>query len=300
MTVAAQVFLQKHNLPDSYLTTAKRWFDPLIDRLVDQYNPDLPPKVIGINGCQGSGKSTLGDYLCSLIPTRLNVPVVSLSLDDFYLTKAERNQLAAEIHPLLATRGVPGTHDIQLAIECVDSLIERKETVITRFNKQIDDRVPFRNLPIVSEPVGFIILEGWCLGAQPQAQYELKNTINGLEETEDNQGIWRNFVNQALNDNGPYQTLFNRVDELIMLKAPSFETVYKWRLQQEHKMIDQALKQGLDRPPKAMDDAQVLRFIQYFQRITEDLLQQLPKRANHLFELDNERRIISYSQPLIN
>lgn len=300
MTSVAQAFLQKHHLPDSYLDTARRWFDPLIDAIADDYNPKSPPKVVGINGCQGSGKSTLADYLCTMISQRLDTPVVALSLDDFYLTKTERDQLASEVHPLLATRGVPGTHDMQLAIDCVDSLQAGNETIIPRFNKKTDDRIPSSDLPIIREPVGLIILEGWCLGARAQTQQQLKEPINSLEDDKDSQGIWRSYVNQALEAGGNYQSLFNTVDELIMLRAPSFETVYKWRLEQEHKMIKQALKEGLQRPSQAMDDLQILRFIQYFQRITEALLQQLPRRANHLFVLDNERRIIEYSQPLID
>lgn len=297
MMSAAQAFLKKHNLPDSYLETARRWFDPLIAYLSDQSGLDKPPRVIGINGCQGSGKSTLGDYLCTMISEQLGISAVSLSLDDFYLTKAERNRLANQVHPLLATRGVPGTHDIQLAIDCVDSLLAGKETRITRFNKQIDDRAPSASLPVIKEPVGLIILEGWCLGAQPQTEEQLLEPINSLESQEDREGIWRNYVNQALLDMNSYQSLFYKVDELIMLKAPSFETVYKWRLQQEHKMIEHALIQGLERPPQAMSDEQVLRFIEYFQRITEDLLRQLPQQADHLFELDRERRISKYSRP---
>lgn len=297
MTSVANAFLAKHHLPDSYLKTASRWFDPLIDAIADQYDPHAPPRVIGINGCQGSGKSTLGDYLCSLIPTRLDIGVVSLSLDDFYLTKSQRNKLASQVHPLLATRGVPGTHDIQLAIDCVDNLIAGRETVITRFDKKIDDRVPSDHLQIIKEPVGLIILEGWCLGAQAQNQSQLVEPINSLEQHEDSDGIWRSYVNQALINEHSYQSLFSRVDELIMLKAPSFETVYKWRLQQEHKMIEQAIKRGQQRPPQAMSDAQVLRFIEYFQRITEDILKQLPHRADHLFELDDKRAIKRYSRP---
>lgn len=297
MTPVANAFLAKHHLPDSYLKTASRWFDPLIDAIADQYDPHAPPRVIGINGCQGSGKSTLGDYLCSLIPTRLDIGVVSLSLDDFYLTKSQRNKLASQVHPLLATRGVPGTHDIQLAINTVDNLIAGRETVITRFDKKIDDRVPSDHLQIIKEPVGLIILEGWCLGAQAQNQSQLVEPINSLEQHEDSDGIWRSYVNQALINGHSYQSLFSRVDELIMLKAPSFETVYKWRLQQEHKMIEQAIKRGQQRPPQAMSDAQVLRFIEYFQRVTEDILKQLPHRADHLFELDDKRAIKRYSRP---
>ena len=73
MSPSAQAFLEKHNLPESYLETARHWFDPLIESFSNQYKPDQPPRIIGINGCQGSGKSTLGDYLCSVISQRLGI-----------------------------------------------------------------------------------------------------------------------------------------------------------------------------------------------------------------------------------
>lgn len=295
MTTVAQSFLDKHHLPDSYLETASRWFDPLIEHFANQFNPQLPPRVIGINGCQGSGKSTLADYLCCMISEKLNITAIALSLDDFYLTNAERKQLASAVHPLLATRGVPGTHDIQLAIDCIDNLRAGNETLITRFNKQTDDRIANKDLQLIREPVDLIILEGWCLGAKPNTTLRLAEPVNRLEEQEDRQGIWRNYVNQALA--GKYQSLFNRVDELIMLQAPSFEAVYQWRLEQEHKMIKQATQEGLDRPSEAMNNQQVQRFIQYFQRITEDVLEQLPSCADHLFKLDKHRLISSYTQP---
>ena len=63
-------------------------------------------------------------------------------------------------------------------------------------------------------------------------------------------------------------------------------------------MIDSVLEQGLDAPPEAMNDEQIQRFIQHFQRITEEILRELPSRADHLFTLDHQRRIGNYSQPV--
>jgi pantothenate kinase-related protein Tda10 len=69
------------------------------------------PLVVGLTGPQGSGKSTLAARLPDLLAAAgLNAGV--LALDDLYLTKAERQRLAADVHPLFATRGVPGTHDV--------------------------------------------------------------------------------------------------------------------------------------------------------------------------------------------
>ena len=35
-------------------------------------------------------------------------------------------QLADDVHPLLAVRGVPGTHDVKLAIDTLERLIEQR------------------------------------------------------------------------------------------------------------------------------------------------------------------------------
>lgn len=295
MTAAARAFLDRHRLTTDYLTTANRWFQPLIENFCMQYDAGQAPMVLGINGCQGSGKSTLADYLCCMIAERLDISTIALSLDDFYLTRAERSELASKVHPLLATRGVPGTHDVALAIDCIDSLRAGNKTVITRFDKKIDDRVAADKPEVVTEPLGLIVLEGWCLGAQPQPELALSTPINSLEQVEDPDGIWRNYVNRALQ--GDYQRLFASIDQMIMLQAPSFETVHQWRVEQERKMVERVLEQGLDTPPEAMNEAQIQRFIQHFQRITEDVLRELPSRVDHLFELDQQRRISNYWQP---
>lgn len=290
-----QSFLERNQLPLSYLEEANQWFSPIVDHIIQGFNSNKSPKVIGINGCQGSGKSTLADYLCTVIAERLDVTTVSLSLDDFYLTKAERKHLGSTIHPLLETRGVPGTHDVQLAMDSVNGLLKGEKTVITRFDKSIDDRAPTETLKTVEGKVGLIVLEGWCLGARPESSDSLIQPINSLEENDDRDGIWRNYVNQAIL-NG-YQPLFRLVDELIMLQAPSFDTVFNWRLEQEQKMIKRLQKEGIDTGVGIMTEQQIVRFISYFQRVTENILKEMPNRADHLFKLGISREITQYSRP---
>ncbi len=294
ISVKEQAFLERNQLPPAYLDAAKQWFSPIVDHIIAEYNHNRTPKVIGINGCQGSGKSTLADYLCTAVSEQLNIQTVALSLDDFYLTKSERNKLAKQVHPLLATRGVPGTHDVELAISCVNHLLVGQKALITRFDKSIDDRVPQDQLQSIEEPVGLIVLEGWCLGALPQKTEALTNAINALEQEEDTDAVWRNYVNQALTND--YPALFNLVDELIMLQAPSFDTVFKWRLEQEQKLVKRLEKEGLSNHSGIMDEHQIRRFISYFERVTENSLQEMPKRADHLFTLGLSREITGYSK----
>jgi len=74
------------------------------------------PFVLGIAGAQGSGKSTIARALAA----RFGCPV--LSLDDLYLDGAARQRLAETVHPLLRTRGVPGTHDGAAGLAALESL----------------------------------------------------------------------------------------------------------------------------------------------------------------------------------
>ena len=308
MSPAEQQFLTRNKLPESYLLSAEKWFSPLLE---EYQNPSKKPLIIGINGSQGSGKSTLADYLCTVLNERYDLRCVSLSLDDFYLTKLERQQLAIEVHPLLETRGVPGTHDIPLALKTLAQLVDGSvQTLIPRFDKSRDDRMPMEQCDSISGQVDIIILEGWCVGAKPQTADQLVEPLNSLEAEQDTDGVWRNTVNQALA--GEYQALFAQLDQLIMLQAPSFESVFNWRLEQEEKMRARigALNSGASATEASANGAkesangimtasQIAEFIAHYQRITEQSLREMPLRADHLLQLGSQRQIITYSQPAL-
>ena len=291
--LALQHFLGRHQLPESYLSMAESAFSPLIDEFNTQYQVNQKTYIIGINGCQGSGKSTLADYLCTVVAEKYHLATVALSLDDFYLTKAERIELARKIHPLLAQRGVPGTHDVNLAIDTISSLASGNKALITRFDKSMDDRVPEANSETITGHIGLIVIEGWCFGAKPQAPNSLIEPVNHLERSEDPDGVYRDYVNTALATQ--YPQLFELVDSTAMLRAPSFKTVFEWRLEQEQKLIEklQLTKTALA-SLSTMSDQEIRRFIQNFQRITEDCLEEMPTRVNHLFQLNAARQVVDY------
>lgn len=301
-------FLQRHRLPEAYLQKAHRHFAPLLDQICQRHQPGNP-LLVGINGCQGSGKSTLADYLQVCLTTNQNLRVCNLSLDDFYLTKAEREKLAEDIHPLLAVRGVPGTHDIHLALDILHTLKTGTGGTITlpRFDKARDDRKPATECDSQVLPVDIILFEGWCVGATAQNEAALENPVNPLEATEDSDGRWRHYVNRQLAEH--YQTLFAQIDMMVMLKAPGFHCVERWRNEQEQKLAkmlheekqkqkvhhgNDQLAQGHNRAPDGlMDEAAIARFIQFYQRITEHLLVTLPEQTDQLFLLDEQREIIN-------
>ncbi len=285
-------FISQHQLPESYIAEARQWFFPLAENIVKKQQKHSKTYIVGINGAQGSGKSTLADLLVFLFKEKYQLNAIALSIDDFYFTRQQRLTLASTVHPLLATRGVPGTHDVKLAQEVIHSLCDEEMTLfVPRFDKNVDDRVPDKDIEAVSSKNDIIILEGWCLGAEAQPEDALLQPVNELEKEEDPDGIWRRYVNQQLRD--VYPELFSLIDSWIMLKAPSFDCVYQWRLEQENKLRDAFTKSAPGTAnSKIMDNNSIKRFIQYYQRITEDLLETLPEKVDYLFQLDENRKIV--------
>lgn len=234
--------------------------------------------VLGLCGAQASGKSTLAAAVARAVPGTL-----VLSLDDLYRTRAERRDLAATVHPLFATRGVPGTHDVDLGITTLDALRAGRPVRLPRFDKAIDDRLPAAEWREAGA-ARLILFEGWCVGARPIADADLVEPINALERDEDGQGLWRRTWNAALG--GSYQALFARLDRLVLLEAPGWEAVLQWRREQE-----QALRASGASGPGVMDDAAVARFIQHYERLTRHILKEMPGRADYVLSLDADRRL---------
>jgi D-glycerate 3-kinase len=277
-------FLFRNHLSPDYLNTAQSWFNPIIKALKLHHFEAKKTTFVGVNGSQGSGKSTLSDYFATVLKNEYGLSTLVLSLDDFYLTKSQRLSLSKEVHPLFATRGVPGTHDTPLLHSVLQALKEQKSVSIPRFNKAIDDRVDEALWDEVTS-ADIVLVEGWCWGTCPQHQSELAMPLNKLEEESDNQGVWRRHVNTSLEND--YLALYDFMDLWIMLQAPSFESVWQWRCEQEHKLI---ARTGVTED--TMDDAQISVFIQHYQRLTEHSLCTLAEKCNWVLKLDNERKII--------
>lgn len=222
------------------------------------------PRRVGLAGGQGAGKSTLGRLLevaCAFVGLRTCV----LSLDDFYLGKAERRQLAARVHPLFETRGPPGTHDVAACREAMARLLRAEPVSLPRFDKGLDDRSGTRR---VEGPFDLVLLEGWCVGAEAVAPERLDPPQNRLEREEDPDGRWRRYANDQLA--GAYGELFGELDQLVFLAVPDLTAVRRWRGQQE-----QALPAG-----RRLDAAGLDRFVEHYERITRGMLERLPGRAD--------------------
>jgi D-glycerate 3-kinase len=284
-------FLRKHLLPLTYLETAARFFDPLAERLHRECRARKHPLQVALNGSQGSGKSTLCAYLRDALAARHGLRCVDLSLDDFYRTRAEREELAMRVHPLLRTRGVPGTHDIQLLVQTLDSLIGAGSASVPRFNKATDDRVPAAEWEVVAAPVDVVLLEGWCLGARAEAEETLVVPVNALEREEDPDARWRGFINECLRRD--YEPVYDRFDLWLMLAAPDFDQVLRWRSEQEAKLRESVGGAGAG----LMNDQALSRFVAHFERLTRQCLESLPSRVDVLLKLDKQRTVIAVQSP---
>ncbi len=286
--------IKEHRLPEDFSVSVERYYQPLAAKISSACRSQPGCYLLGVQGSQGSGKSTLADFLKRILEQEHCLTCVSLSIDDFYLTRQQRQALASNTHPLLCTRGVPGTHDVELlesTIARISSLGEGEQCAITRFNKAIDDRADEHDWSSVKGPVDVIILEGWCVGIGPESETSLSHPINELEQQEDSNGIWRHFVNQRLSLE--YAELYSKLDGLLVLQAPSFNCVYQWRSLQEQKLEQKWKKlppeeQGYNRllSPKELE-----RFISHYQRLTEHGLSTLPQRADWLLSLDEAHNI---------
>lgn len=296
-------FITKHKLDKGFIETAEQWYMPLAEKLKTQQKGAAKTYYVGISGCQGSGKSTLAQFIKSYLQNFYQLNVVVLSLDDFYLSQSQRLAMSVQIHPLFATRGVPGTHDMSLAKQIlVDLAVKDKQITLPRFNKATDNPHPQEEWPIITTPVDMVIFEGWCWGVPAQSKDLLLNPVNELEKQRDELAVWRNYANQKLAND--YQPLYQLMDYWLMFKAPSFEDVYAWRLEQEQKLRLVHTETGVTRgtPEKdtsgLMNSEQIQDFIQYHQRLTEYALLELPANCNTVFELDSKRKIINACLPL--
>ena len=278
-------FLNRENLPQDYRHTIDSALGPLAMKLAERARLSDHMLLVGVCGAQGSGKTTAAGALVELL-AQDELSAIALSIDDFYLPRIERSELARRVHPLLATRGVPGTHDMELAQATIDSLAGDEPIGIPVFDKASDERLPRKTWREAAGRQRIVILEGWCVGARPQSVAELVAPLNTLEREEDPLGIWRGYVNTALS--GPYRELFDRLSPLILLAAPSFDVVRDWRGEQERKLRDRILAAGGD-TSRLMDDAQMVRFISHYERVTRHILAEMPARAEHLVALDRQR-----------
>ena len=233
-------------------------------------------RIIGVSGSQGSGKSTLSRILAEQASEVTGQSCVSLSLDDYYLSQVQRAGLAQRVHPLLQTRGVPGTHDVQWLRATLNQVGQQTSITYPRFDKAADNPAA-----PVEGVIDKLVLEGWCLGVSPQPETELAAAINVLEQQEDPAGTWRRWVNQQIEDH--YLALWAQVDFWVHLRMPSFAQVLEWRSLAERQLA----------PQRQMSTTQLQRFVAHYERLTRWLWDSPWPTPGVLVELDTDHNVMA-------
>jgi len=246
------------------------------------------PYFVGLAGGQGTGKTTISSILKIILTEYFKLKVFKISVDDFYRTRKDRILLSKKVHPMLLTRGVPGTHDINKMLSFFKKIKSKKfkNLKVPSFDKAVDDRLNKKYWYNIIERPDVIIFEGWCVGAKPEKNSSLKKSINSMEKANDTKFVWRKFINQQLKSK--YKKLYSQLNCLIYLKAKNFNLLQKWRLKQEQKLW---LKSKKKSKHKIMSKGDVIDFMQTYQRITENMFRMMPKYASIVMHLNSNHQI---------
>jgi D-glycerate 3-kinase len=272
-------FKDKDRMIKSFLIPVSLWISKRVNK--------KKPLIIGLAGGQGSGKTTISSIISIILKKYFKLNVVIISIDDFYKTRKDREMLSKTKHPLLMTRGVPGTHDIDLILSFFKKIKGKnfKSLQIPTFDKAIDDRCSKSSWHKIKIKPDVVIFEGWCVGARAQTISQLKRSINSLERVHDQSIKWRTHVNNQLKTK--YKILFNQLDGLLYLKAKNFNLLRDWRLKQERKLwIKTKDKKNL----KIMSSGDVINFMQTYQRITQQMFKDALKSSSIIMNLNSNHQ----------
>ena len=278
----ADKFKNKERMIKSFLIPLCFWINKKADK--------KKPYFVGLAGGQGTGKTTISSLIRIILTKYFKLKVFRISIDDFYKTRKERISLSKKVHPMLLTRGVPGTHDINMMLNFFKKAKNRKfkRLRLPIFNKAIDDRFNKKKWYDLKDKPDVIIFEGWCVGAKPEKGKTLKKTINSMERVKDHKQIWRKYVNQQLKSK--YKNLYSQLNCLIYLKAKNFSLLQKWRLKQERKLW---INSKTNFNSKIMSTGDVINFMQTYQRITQNMFKLMPRYASIIFNLNSNHQIKS-------
>ena len=264
----------------------KKIYIPISFWIENKYKEKEDTLFLGFSGGQGSGKTTVTGILKIILKKFFKRRIHVSSIDDFYKNLEDRNKMSNKIHPLFKTRGVPGTHDINL-IKKFFNIIKKKKfkkIKLPKFEKAADNRLKKKYWYNIKQKPEIVILEGWCVGARPQSSSLIKKPINILEKYEDKDLKWRKYVNEKLKKE--YKKLFAMIDHFIFMKIPNFKMVFKWRLLQENK-----LKKKSHLNKKIMSYNGIKRFIMFYERITLQMIKDLSKSASVVMLLKKNHEI---------
>jgi len=265
--------LTKKKFSKIYIT---KYILPIIDNIINsQDNKYL------ISGSQGVGKSTISNLLKLVIEKYYKKKVMLLSIDNYYLSKTQRFKLAKKIHPLLLTRGVPGTHNIKKLYQDINQFNKQKFPItIPHFDKINDDITKKRK---IINNAQILLLEGWCCGSLPIKTKYLNQNVNQLESKYDKKNIWRKYYNSMLKSE--YRKVFSMFNKKIYIQPPSFKYVLKWRSLQEKNNAKKSNSKNF------MNKDKLKKFIQHYEKITKWMMKTMPHEVDILIKIDKNQKI---------
>ncbi|KAJ2024520.1 hypothetical protein GGI10_000148 [Coemansia sp. RSA 2530] len=244
-----------------------------------------PPLVVGINGAQGSGKTTLVRGLVEFLRAR-NIASVGFSLDDIYLPHREQQELAQtqRDNPLLQFRGQAGTHDVELGHRTLAALLRNDSAVdIPAYDKSLNggygDRKPLSEWQATRPPVDVVLFEGWSLGFRALDNREFARFIEQVRKPGGGSVLCkhsRRYSDQNLkeiNENlEKYESLlYPLIDAWVYMRVADADVVYRWRKEQEDELA------ATGRP--SLSDKQLEDFVTRFLPAYELALDKLDKRG---------------------
>ena len=193
------------------------------------------PLVVGVQGPQGSGKTYFTTKLRDeLISPPNNLSVALLSLDDLYLPHSGLVRVANDHpdNPLLRGRGHPGTHDVPLGTQVLNSLrginAPDSEGIVSIpiFDKSLHsgqgDRI--ERTTVVNRPLDVIIMEGWCLGFYPVPSETIEQRYASSESLRSSIAYRKEDIHQINELLQPYVDWWSTFDTLIQVNWHCFPT----------------------------------------------------------------------------
>jgi D-glycerate 3-kinase len=247
-----------HNIqidpPDAILPILWHYWLPLAQSLAIQQEKIGRTFIQGLLGGQGTGKTTLGIVL-DVILRHLGKTFLSISLDDFYKTYADRQKLR-DRNPDLIWRGPPSTHDVDLGIQVLQKLRNRPLNIrqpieIPRFDKSLHNGSGDRTAPEISYKADIVLFEGWFVGMRPLPISAFRNFVPPILSECD-----RDFALECNANLDNYLPLWKYLDCLIVLVPEEYNYSLQWRIEAEHKLM--ALGKS------GMSDQEVTQFVEYF------------------------------------
>jgi pantothenate kinase-related protein Tda10 len=141
-------------------------------QLLNHWDYDGACNLVGLAGAPGAGKTSIVKILTPLTTILSGRETINVSLDDFYLSPAERQALGHR------WRAAPGTHDLVLLAEFISQVKSGRQMIAV---PQYDTAAERRDAPyVMSEAPRLVLFEGWFVGAPVPGYESLSRALDHL------------------------------------------------------------------------------------------------------------------------